>query len=143
MTRKSRIHYPGAVYHVILRGNGGEDIFFARQDRTRFYLLLQEGVERYGHRIHAFCCMTNHVHLAIQVAEISLAKIIQNVSFRYTRHINKRKKRIGHLFQGRYKALLIDAETYLLELVRYIHLNPVRAGIVHKPDEYPWSGHRA
>jgi len=143
MARKPRIHYPGAVYHVILRGNGGQDIFFARQDRARFYLLLQEGVEKFGHRIHALCCMTNHVHLAIQVADISLSKIMQNVSFRYTRYINKRKKRTGHLFQGRYKALLIDADSYLLELVRYIHLNPVRAGIVSKPDEYPWSGHRA
>ena len=132
MARKSRIHYPGAVYHVILRGNGGQDIFFARQDRTRFYLLLQEGVERFGHRIHAFCCMTNHVHLAIQVAEIPLAKIMQNVSFRYTRHINNREKRIGHLFQGRYKALLIDADSYLLELVRYIHLKKKTEGRILK-----------
>ena len=143
MARKPRIHYPGAVYHVILRGNGGQELFFSGKDRTRFYLLLQEGVEKYGHRIHAFCCMTNHIHLVIQVAEIPLAKIMQNISFRFTRYINKRKKRVGHLFQGRYKAILIDADSYLLELVRYTHLNPVRAGIVKSPEKYPWSGHRA
>jgi hypothetical protein len=87
--------------------------------------------------------MTNHVHLAIQIAEISLSRILQNLSFRYTRWVNWRQGRTGHLFQGRYKAVLIDADTYLQELTRYIHLNPVRAGIVRKPEKYPWSGHRA
>lgn len=87
--------------------------------------------------------MSNHVHLAIQVADISLSRIIQNLSFRYTRWINWRQSRSGHLFQKRYKAVLVDADTYLLELTRYIHLNPVRAGIVKEPEEYLWSGHRA
>jgi len=87
--------------------------------------------------------MTNHVHLAIQIAEISLSRILQNLSFRYTRWVNWRQGRTGHLFQGRYKAVLIDADTYLQELTRYIHLNPVRAGMVREPDKYPWSGHRA
>ncbi len=143
MARKSRIHYPGAVYHVILRGNGGQDIFYSKADRYRLYLLLQEGIERYGHRIHAFCLMTNHLHFAIQVGDIPLSKIIQNISFRYTRYINRRKNRMGHLFQGRYKALLIDADSYLLELVRYIHNNPLRAGIVKAPEGYDWSSHRS
>ena len=126
MVRKTRIHYFGAVYHVILRGNGGQDIFYSQEDRYRLYLLLQEGIERFGHRIHAFCLMTNHLHIVVQVGDIALSKIFQNVSFRYTRYINKKQNRIGHLFQGRYKALLIDADTYLLELVRYIHNNPLR-----------------
>jgi len=143
MARKPRIHYPGAVYHVILRGNGGQDIFFAKADRSRFYLLLQDGAERFGHRIHAFCLMTNHVHLAIQVGEVPLSRIMQNISFRYTGYLNRRKQRTGHVFQGRYKALLIDADSYLVELVRYIHCNPVRAGIVDSPIQYPWSSHRA
>ena len=143
MARKPRIHYPGAVYHVILRGNGGQNIFFTDSDRTRFFLLLQEGVERYGHRIHAYCLMSNHVHMAIQVAETPLSRIMQNLSFRYTRYINAQQKRTGHLFQGRYKALLIDADVYLLELVRYIHLNPVRASIVKTPKDYQWSSHHA
>ena len=84
MARKPRIHYPGAFYHVMLRGNGGQDIFFSDADRSRFYLLLQEGVERYNYRFHAFCQMANNVHLAIQVGNIPLSRIMQNVSFRYT-----------------------------------------------------------
>jgi len=143
MARKPRIHYPGAFFHVMLRGNGGHDIFSSDADRTHFNLLLQEGVERYKHRIHAFCLMDNHVHLIIQVGGVSLSPIMQNVSFRFTRYFNVHQKRIGHLFQGRYKALLIDRNSYLLELVRYIHCNPVRSGIVKNPDEYKWSSHTA
>jgi hypothetical protein len=87
--------------------------------------------------------MTNHIHLALQIGDIPLSLAMQNLSFRYTRWINWREKRTGHLFQGRYKAVLVDKDSYLLELVRYIHLNPVRAGMSTSPDEYPWSGHRA
>ncbi len=143
MARKPRIHFPGAVYHVMLRGNGGQDIFFSSDDRIRLYLLLQEGVERYGHRIHAVCLMDNHIHLAVQVADIPLSKIIQNLSFRYTRYINTAQTRTGHLFQGRYKAILVDADSYLLQLVRYIHNNPVRAGITTHCGDYQWSSHLA
>ena len=143
MARKPRIHYPGACYHVILRGNAGQDIFFDNQDRIRFFFLLQEGIERYKHRIHAYCLMTNHLHLAVQVGEVSLSRIMQNVSFRYTRYLNRRRNQVGHVFQGRYKALLIDADMYLLELVRYIHNNPVRAAMVNSPEQYLWSSHSA
>lgn len=86
--------------------------------------------------------MTNHVHIAMQVSNIPLSRSLQNLSFRYTRWINWRENRTGHLFQGRYKAVLVDGDTYLFELVRYIHLNPVRAGMVKDPERYPWSGHR-
>ena len=141
MPRKPRLHYPGAVYHVILRGNSGQDVFFDAGDRTRFFLLLQESVERFGYRVHGFCLMTTHAHLAIQVGDIPLSRIMQNIGFRYTQFINRKYQRTGHLFQGRYKALLIDADSYLLELIRYLHLNPVRAGMVRSPDEYPWSSH--
>lgn len=143
MARKPRIHVPGAFYHVILRGNGKQDIFFEDQDRYRFYLLLQEGIERYHHQVHAFCLMTNHIHLVIQVTDIPLSRIMQNLSFRYTRWVNWRHNRSGHLFQGRYKAVLVDANSYLLELVRYVHLNPVRAKMVDVPDSYPWTSHQA
>lgn len=143
MARKPRIHLPGGLYHVILRGNGGQSVFMADQDRYRFYLLLQEGTCRFGYRVHAFCLMTNHIHLALQVGDIPLSRGMQNLSFRYTRWINWREKRTGHLFQGRYKTVLVDGDSYLLELVRYIHLNPVRAGMVKNPEEYPWSGHKA
>lgn len=140
---KPRLHYPGALYHVILRGNAREKIFFANIDRNRFYLFLQEGVERYRFRIHAFCLMSNHIHLALQVADIPLSRIMQSLVGRYTRWVNWRKSRVGHLFQGRYKAVMIDADEYLTELVRYIHLNPVRAEMVDDPGEYPWSSHNA
>jgi len=143
MARKPRIHYPGAVYHVILRGNAGEPIFFEDRDRYRLYLILQYAVEKFGCRIHGFCFMTNHIHLIMQTGEIPLSRIMQNISIRYTKWINFTRSRTGHLFQGRYKALLLDADEYLLELIRYVHLNPVRAGIVAVPEERPWSGHHA
>lgn len=143
MARKPRIHLDGALYHVMLRGNGGQSIFLAEDDRDAFEALVAEGVARFGHRIHAYCWMDNHVHLAIQVAETPLSKIMQNLAFRYTRFINRREERIGHLFQGRFKALLVDADSYLLELVRYIHLNPVRAKLVANPADSTWSGHLA
>ena len=143
MARKPRIHYPGAVYHVILRGNARQDIFFDDKDRYRFYLFMQEGVERFGHRVFAFCLMTNHIHLALQVGEVSLSRIMQNLTFRYTRWVNWRLKRSGHLFQGRYKSVLVDEDSYLLELVAYIHLNPVRASMVEVPESYPWSSYKA
>jgi REP element-mobilizing transposase RayT len=143
MARKQRIHYPGALYHVILRGNARQDIFFDDGDRSRFILLLQEAVEKFGFRIHAYCLMTNHVHLAVQVGVTPLSRIMQNLSLRYTTWINRRLNRSGHLFQGRYKAVLIDADSFLLELVAYIHLNPVRAGMVATPENYHWSSHCA
>jgi REP element-mobilizing transposase RayT len=143
MARKPRIHIAGGLYHVILRGNGGQPVFLTEEDRYRFYLLLQEGTCRFGYRVHAFCLMTNHIHLALQVSDIPLSRGMQNLTFRYTRWINRREKRTGHLFQGRYKAVLVDGDSYLLELIRYIHLNPVRAGMVKFPEEYLWSGHRA
>ena len=127
----------------MLRGNGGQDVFFDDKDRYHLYLLLQQGVEKFGHRIHGFCCMPNHIHLLIQIADDPLSRIMQNLSFRYTRWINNKQARTGHLFQGRYQAILVDADRYLLELVRYIHLNPVRAGLVKRPRDYAWSSHRA
>ncbi len=142
MSRKPRIHLPGGLYHVIFRGNAGQDVFLNDADRYRFYLLLQEGTCRFGYRVHAFCLMSNHIHIVLQAGDIPLSRGMHNLSFRYTRWINWREKRTGHLFQGRYKAVLVDRDSYLLELVRYIHLNPVRAGLVPKHEEYPWSSHR-
>ena len=141
MARKPRLHFSGAVYHVMLRGNAGQSIFLEDEDREHFYALIADGVERFGHRIHGFCLMGNHVHFALQVADVPLSKIMQNISFRYTRWMNKKYGRVGHLFQGRFKAILVEQDTYLLELIRYIHLNPVRAKMVSNIDQYPWSGH--
>lgn len=125
----------------MLRGNSGQDVFFDAGDRTRFFLLLQESVECFEYRIHAYCLMTTHVHMTIQVGSVPLSRIMQNIGLRYTQFINRKYTRTGHLFQGRFKALLIDADNYLLELIRYIHLNPVRAGMVKRPEEYIWSSH--
>ena len=141
MPRKPRLHLPGGLYHVILRGNDRQDIFFEDEDRMVFYRLLEEGTRRFAYRVHAFCLMTNHVHLALQMGPQPLSKGLQNLSLRYTWHINRSHGRVGHLFQGRYKALLVDADSYGLELVRYIHLNPVRARLVSDPAQYPYSGH--
>jgi len=126
---------------VMLRGNGGQDIFYSAEDRYRLFLFIQEAIERYACRVHAYCLMTNHVHLAIQVRDIPLSRFMQNISFRYARWINRKYQRIGHLFQGRYKAILVDRDSYLMELIRYIHLNPVRAGMVDDPADYEWSSH--
>jgi REP element-mobilizing transposase RayT len=143
MARKPRIHEPGGYYHVILRGKGGDKIFFTDKDRINFCSLISGVSSKYGCRVHAFCLMNNHVHLLLQVGDIALPKIIQNLAFRHTRAINKQRKRTGHLFQGRYKAILADAQSYLLELVRYIHLNPVRARLAKSASAWRWSGHNA
>lgn len=143
MPRMPRIHYPGAFYHVILRGNAREDIFFSKNDRDYFYVLLNETVLRYKYRLHGFCLMTNHVHLIIEVGNVPLSKIMQNISFRYARYINQQLNRVGHLFQGRYKAILVEAENYLLVLIKYVHLNPIRAHMVMNLEDYLWSSHHA
>lgn len=143
MARKPRLHVPGGLYHVILRGNARQDMFFSPQDRHTFYELMAEGVTRFGYRVHAFCLMTNHLHLALQAGDQPLSAGMQNLAFRYTRYLNARLKRVGHLFEGRFKAYLVDRDRYGLALVRYIHLNPVRARIVQQPTAYPYSSHRA
>jgi putative transposase len=143
MARKPRILLSGGIYHVILRGNGGQPIFFGETDHTQLEGLLAEGVRRFGYRIHAYCWMPNHIHLLLQAGRIGLPKILQNLAFRYARWVNRHQRRRGHLFQGRYQAILVDGDRYLLELVRYIHLNPVRAGLTGRPSAYPHSSHRA
>lgn len=107
------------------------------------YWLLQQGVERFKHRIEAFCLMSNHIHLAIQVAEVNISCIMHWLSLCYTFYINRKYQRIGHLFQGRFRSILVADLRYLNELIRYIHLNPVRAGMVLDPKHYFWSSHRA
>ena len=143
MSRKPRLHVPGGLYHIVLRGNARQSVFFNAADRHYFYELLAEGVTRFGYRVHAFCLMTNHLHLALQMGEQALSSGMQNLSFRYTRYLNSRLKRVGHVFQGRFKAYLVDEDRYGLALVRYIHLNPVRAKMVKTPQAYAWSSHRA
>ncbi len=143
MPRKPRIHLPGGFYHVILRGNNRQEIFFRPTDREKWQGFLEKGLSRYEHRLHAYCWMTNHVHMAIQAGARPLADFIRYLASCYARHINFVNRRSGHLFERRYRCILVSSDQYLLELLRYIHLNPVRAMMVEKPDNYPWSSHRA
>jgi len=143
MARKPRIHYPGAIYHVMLRGNAKQAIFNNGEEYRYFEDILAQGLEQYSLMLHAYCWMKNHVHMALQVNDIPLSKLMQNLSQRYTHWVNKRYDRVGHLFQGRYKAILVDKDAYLLALIRYIHFNPVRANMVTDPIDYPLSSHAA
>lgn len=142
MARKPRIHVAGALYHVILRGNNGQPIFGDDTDRHKLEELIAEGARRFGYCLLGYCWMGNHIHAAIRVGRVSLSTSMHNLSFRYTGYFNWRHQRIGHVFQGRYRAILVDSDSYLLQLIRYIHLNPVRAGIVREPGGWAWSSHR-
>jgi putative transposase len=143
MARKHRIHFPYALYHVIVRGNNRQKIFCSSPDMEKFLSILEESVEKLTYKIHAFCLMPNHVHIALQIGEEPLGKIMQNISYRYARWFNTHYGCIGHLFQGRYRAQLIQEEEYLLALCKYIHLNPVCAKIVSLPEQYAWSSHNS
>ncbi len=141
MARKPRIHFPGALYHVIARGNQKQKIFLDVQDYKTYLSYLSEYKTKYDFQLYAYALMKNHVHLLVEVQQTPLSKIMQVVQFRYTKYFNKQYKKVGHLFQGRFKAILCDKDQYLLELVRYIHLNPVRAKIVDDPQKYSWTSH--
>jgi REP element-mobilizing transposase RayT len=137
------VHYPGAISHFIARGNDRQEIFRDDRDRKSFERFLKDGVQRFNHRIHVFCWMTNHVHMAVQVSDVPLAKIAHNLLFRYARWFNWRHGRTGHLFERRYRSYAVRTDAALQSLARYIHLNPVQAGIVERPHEYPWSSYSA
>jgi len=142
MGRPLRITYSGAHYHVTSRGNEQKDIFKNRRDREKFIQYLESSVTRYGAIVHAYCLMSNHYHLLLETREANLPEIMRHINGAYTNYYNTKRKRVGHLFQGRYKAVLIEADEYLMELSRYIHLNPVRAGMTTMPEEHSWSSYR-
>jgi REP element-mobilizing transposase RayT len=127
---------------VILRGNHREPLFGADQDRSYLNALVGDVAARFKLRIHAYCWMTNHLHLAVRVGDVPLAKPMQRLAMRYSRHIQRDAGQVGHLFERRFRAILVDADSYLKSLVRYIHLNPVVAGMVVDPMAYRWSSHR-
>lgn len=139
MARPARIEYEGAFYHVMNRGNYKEDIFLDDRDRLKFYEILGDIEERYGTVIYVFVLMSNHYHLLIETPFANLSRAIQRLNGDYALYFSRRHKKPGHIFQGRYKAMLVEKDAYLLELSRYIHLNPLRAGIVKSPEEYEWS----
>ena len=141
MARPLRVEYPGAFYHVINRGNAGEDIFKSNRDRERFLEYLEAASERFSIRVHTYCLMTNHFHLLVETPEANLSRAVQWINVSYAVYFNIKRRRHGHLFQGRFKSLLVDADEYLKHLSRYIHLNPVRAKMVESASEYPWSSY--
>ena len=141
MARPLRIEYPGAVYHVMSRGDGCRPIVRTNKDREAFLVILEEATKRFNILIHGFCLMTNHYHLLVETPDGNLADVMHYINGVYTTRYNARNKTVGHVYQGRYKAILVERDEYLLCLCRYIVLNPVRAGIVEHPAEYEWSSY--
>lgn len=138
-----RIEYPGAVYHITSRGNNKSRIFYADDDRTRFLDVLANVIKKYNWICHSYCLMSNHYHLLIETQEANLSQGMRQLNSVYTMRVNKKHNKVGHLFQGRFKGVIVDRKKYLLELCRYIVLNPIRAKMVARPEDYYWSSHRA
>lgn len=143
MARPLRVEYPGALYHIMSRGNRYQNIFKDDQDRSKFLDWLTDAVKVHNLICHAYCLMSNHYHLLLETPDANLSRAMRDLNGHYTQSFNKKHKTVGHLFQGRYKALVVEKETYLLELARYIVLNPVRARLVKHPRHYRWSSYRA
>ena len=143
MARPLRVEYPGAYYHVISRGNNQEKIYKNDRDKEKFLEYLEKAAERFSIIIHTYCLMSNHYHLLVETPEANLSLAMQWINVSYATYFNRKRGRYGHLFQGRFKAILIDADEYLKHLSRYIHLNPVRAKMVSQPAEYQWSSYGA
>ncbi|MEK6582814.1 MAG: transposase [Nitrospirota bacterium] len=142
MARPLRIEYDGAVYHVTSRGNERKSIFKDDEDRMFFLDILKKVNDKYNLLCHAYCLMNNHYHLVIETPDGNLSKGMKQINGVYTQTYNKRHNRVGHIFQGRYKAILIQKESHLLEVSRYVVLNPVRATAVKHPEEWKWSSYR-
>ena len=143
MSRPLRIEFAGALYHVTSRGDGQEDIYLDDRDRELFLEVLGEVSEQFNWTPHAYCLMGNHYHLLLETPDGNLSKGMRHLNGVYTQRFNRKHKRVGHVFQGRYKAIIVQKQTYLLELARYIVLNPVRARMVRNAKDWPWSSYRA
>lgn len=142
MARPLRLEFEGALYHVMSRGNAREDIFLDDGDRTAFLANLGRAAKRFDWRLWAWCLMGNHYHLLVETLRPTLSRGMRQVNGIYTQAFNRRHGRVGHVLQGRYKAVLVDKDSYLLEVSRYVALNPVRAGLVAAAGEWPWSSYR-
>lgn len=139
MARPIRIEYPGAIYHITSRGNAQLPIYEINHDRKIFLGVLGEVVDRYNWLCHAYCLMDNHYHLLVETPDGNLSLGMRHLNGVYTQRFNKRHKRVGHVFQGRFKSILVEQDSYLLELCRYVVLNPIRAGLIKSPENYRWS----
>lgn len=142
MARPLRIEFPGAFHHVMARGNARQAIFRTTQDREEFLDVLKRVCARFDWRVWAYCLMDNHYHLLVETVEPTLSRGMREINGIYTQIFNRRHSRTGHVFQGRYKSLLIDEDAYLLEVSRYIVLNPVKAKICRGAADYRWSSYR-
>lgn len=143
MARPLRLEFAGALYHVTSRGDRREPIYEDDADRRLFLLLLDQICETYNWLCHAYCLMGNHYHILIETPDANLSKGMRQLNGMYTQKFNNTHGRAGHVFQGRYKSILVEKQAYLLELARYIVLNPVRAGMVKKVEDWPWSSYQA
>jgi putative transposase len=143
MARPLRIEFADAVYHVTSRGNGRQKIFLDKQDNRKFLELFGKTLERFNWICHAYCLMVNHYHLMIETPDANLSKGMHYLNATFCQAHHRRHDTVGHLLQGRFKAIVVDRESYLLELARYVVLNPVRAGLVARPEDWPWSSFQA
>ncbi len=143
MARRPRLEVEGGLYHIITRGVDRRDIFHAPEDRRKFLILMAAIKEKLPFFLYGYCLMTNHIHLLIERRIDDVGRIMHRVLTGYTQYYNRKYRRSGHLLQGRHKAILCQSDPYLAELVRYIHLNPIRAKMVDRPADYPWSSHGA
>ena len=141
MARKPRIHYVGALYHVIVRGNNRAYIFKNRENKEKYKKIVLKYKKRYRFKLYAYCIMDNHAHLLIEVDDIPLSKIMQGIQQVFTQHYNRKNRTTGHVFEQRYKSYLCDRDVYLLQLIRYIHQNPVRSKLTGGIN-YRWSSHK-
>ena len=143
MSRPLRIEWPGGLYHVTARGDRREPIVEDDVDRAAWVHLLAETAGRFNWRVHAYCLMTNHYHVLVQTPDANLSQGMRQLNGVWSQQFNRRHGRVGHVFQGRFKAIMVQRESYLLELARYVVLNPVRAGMVNAAQDYPWSSYAA
>lgn len=143
MPRRPRLHLPGAFYHVMARGNRKQSIFKGKEDYTTYLRLMLHYSRRYDVEVHGYALLPNHVHMLLRIGNTALAKFMQGLQQTYTQYFNKEQQLVGHVFQGRYNSIYVDNDEYLLELIRYIHLNPVKAGLVDEPSKYRWSSQRS
>lgn len=142
MPRTARVQFEGATYHILNRGNNRESIFINEADYLLYLQLLERYCEEFNVLLYAYVLMPNHLHLLLETPSGSIVDFMRSLNTCYTMRFNRKNGRIGHVFQGRYKSFIVDKDNYLLELSRYIHLNPVRAGIVKDPKDYRWSSYR-